>query len=138
MIVVEVEAGLPDRDHSRIPQHATEPGFGARAPVPCVVRVDAGRCHQPRLGSGQLECSLCAAGGLADDNHAADSGSPGPIQHLFAIGLVGGIGKVTVGIDQHGGKTGETPLPAALPLCLAQGRLRCPTGRPYRLGLSGR
>ena len=116
-----------------------------------VVGVDAGRGGEPGLGPGQREGAIGRLRRLADhDDHALDPRRPRPLQHLGAIGVVGGRGEMAVGVDEHGRRAqgddsagrvsrraqrGGSPAyscdSATLRLCaLPPYRLRLPSARP--------
>jgi hypothetical protein len=69
--------------------------------------MDAGRCHQPRIVAAELECPLRGSPRFSNHHHAADASSPGPVQHLGAVRIVGGIGEVAVRVDEHGRQDGK-------------------------------
>jgi hypothetical protein len=99
MIVVIVQAGFPDRYHSGITQEVSQPALGGRIPALRIMRVDTGGGHEPRLAWRQFEGSFRARPGFTDHYDVRHPGSPRALQHGSAIGVVGRISEVTVGVD---------------------------------------
>jgi hypothetical protein len=101
VIVVVVEACLPNCNDAGVTEDAAEPFRGCCIPVAGLMRMHPGCHYQTRLASGELERPLGGRAGLPYHHHPRHTGSPGPLQDSGSISLVRLIGEVTMCVDQQ-------------------------------------
>jgi hypothetical protein len=101
VVVMVVEAGLPDRDDLFVPQPLPQGLFGIRRPRHGVMGMNARRGGESGLGSRQRQGPVGRLRRLTNHHHPLYSSRPGPSEHLVAVGVVGGIREVAVGVDEH-------------------------------------
>ncbi len=56
---------------------------------------------EPGLGGGKRQRPLGGRWGFTDHDDVPDSAFPGAAEHAVAIGIVGRIGEVAVGVDEQ-------------------------------------
>ena len=105
VIVVVVEARLPDRHHSRVAEQLLDPAAGRRAQLRGPVRVHSRRGEHSRAPrQGQAPLRRVHAVGHRHDGRDARRASPR--QHHLAVGVEGRVREVAVGVHQSGERHG--------------------------------
>jgi hypothetical protein len=82
MIVVEIEAGLPNGNNPGIAERIPKPALQLEVPAGSVVRVYPRGGDQPWLNRREREGALGAASGFPDYHDPTHTGRPGTLEDI--------------------------------------------------------
>jgi hypothetical protein len=100
VVIEEVEARLTDRDHLVMTSEFTNGVYGIRRGFPSLVRVDTSRAPRAVDTCDEINGRLGITH-IRSDRH--ETGHPclrGPTQHRLPVLPEGGVGKMTVAIEE--------------------------------------
>jgi hypothetical protein len=104
VFVVVVEPHLTGGDHAWMAQPLPQPLRQLGVPTLRVVRVDAGGRGESLLAGGEGERAIGGFRRLTDDDDVGDAGRPGALEDDRAVGVVGRVGEMAVGVAQQAGR----------------------------------
>ena len=101
VVVVVVEAALPDGHGPRLHEVRDPARIGNGVPAGRVMRMDAGReTDEVRMQVGQALCACRGLDRLSNTHDAERAGQAGALDHVLLIGRERRVGEVSVRVDE--------------------------------------
>ncbi len=107
VVVMVVEAHLPGGHHPGSPEPLAQPLGGGRAPAFRIMGVHAGGGREAGLLGGEGQSPIGRLGRFSNHHDMGQSRLPCSLENIRAVGIVGRVGQVAVGVDQHRGGPGR-------------------------------